>query len=156
MSDTLHPKNWVFLKVRMNVLFATLTLSQRYMHFDTIAADNFWKHCGQRWNCSWWAISPLATMFQLYLTIKLSFIAIFQVFITMFSKSSATELLNVGEGKKSSPTQQSWYRALQSWQQRYKAMRTIFKTKTDKIFEEGVKYDTCPSARETRVFFMHY
>ena len=33
-------------------------------HFDAIAADDFWKHCGQRWNCSSWAISPLSTMFS--------------------------------------------------------------------------------------------
>ena len=31
--------------------------------------------------------------FQLYLTIKLSFMEIFQVFVTMFSKSSAADLL---------------------------------------------------------------
>ena len=33
-------------------------------HFDAIAADDFWKHCGQKGNCSWLAISPLATMFS--------------------------------------------------------------------------------------------
>ena len=33
-------------------------------HFDAIAADIFWKHCSQMWNCSWWAISSLATMFS--------------------------------------------------------------------------------------------
>ena len=27
-------------------------------------ADAFWKHCGLGWNCSWWAISPLASMFS--------------------------------------------------------------------------------------------
>ena len=37
--------------------------------------------------------------FQLYLTIKLSFMDIFQVFVTMFSKSSAAYLLYVGKGK---------------------------------------------------------
>ena len=39
-------------------------------------------------------------MFQLYLTIKISFMEIFQVFVTMFSKSSAADLLYVGKGKK--------------------------------------------------------
>ena len=37
--------------------------------------------------------------FQLYLTTKLSFMEIFQVFVTMFSMSSAAELLYVGNGK---------------------------------------------------------
>ena len=36
--------------------------------------------------------------FQLYLIIKLSFMEIFQVFVTMFSKSSAADLLYVGKG----------------------------------------------------------
>ena len=38
------------------------TLSYLQTHFDAIAADEFWKHNGQRWNCSWWAISPLSTI----------------------------------------------------------------------------------------------
>ena len=37
--------------------------------------------------------------FQLYLTIKLSFIEIFQFFVIMFSKSSAADLLYVGRVK---------------------------------------------------------
>ena len=36
--------------------------------------------------------------FQHYLKIKLSLIEIFQVFIAMFSKSSAADLLYVGKG----------------------------------------------------------
>ena len=36
--------------------------------------------------------------FQLYLTVKLSFMDIFQVFVNMFSKSSATDLWYVGKG----------------------------------------------------------
>ena len=36
--------------------------------------------------------------FQLYLTIKLSFMEIFQVFVTVFSKSPAADLLYVGKG----------------------------------------------------------
>ena len=36
--------------------------------------------------------------FQLHLTIKLSFMEIFQVFVTMFSKSSAADVLYVGKG----------------------------------------------------------
>ena len=36
--------------------------------------------------------------FQLYLTIKLSFKEIFQVFTTIFSKLSAAEMLYVGNG----------------------------------------------------------
>ena len=34
-----------------------LTLSDLQIHFETKAADDYWNHCGQRWNCSWWAIS---------------------------------------------------------------------------------------------------
>ena len=40
----------------------------------------------------------LLMMFQLYLTIKLSIMEIFQVFVTIFSKSSAEDLLYVGKG----------------------------------------------------------
>ena len=36
--------------------------------------------------------------FQLYLTVDLSFLEIFQVFANMFSKSSAADLLYVEEG----------------------------------------------------------
>ena len=36
--------------------------------------------------------------FQLYLTIKLSYMEIFQVFSTMFSKSSATDFVVCGKG----------------------------------------------------------
>ena len=36
--------------------------------------------------------------FQLYLTIKLSLMEIFQGFVTMFSKLSAADLLYVGKG----------------------------------------------------------
>ena len=36
--------------------------------------------------------------FQLYLTIELSFMEIFQVFVTIFLKSSAADLLYVGKG----------------------------------------------------------
>ena len=41
-----------------------LTLSRLQTHFDAIAADDFFKNCDQRWNCSSWAISPLATLFS--------------------------------------------------------------------------------------------
>ena len=41
---------------------------------------------------------PWPHCFQFYLTIKQSFIEIFQVFVTMFSKSSAADLLYVGKG----------------------------------------------------------
>ena len=36
--------------------------------------------------------------FQLYLTIKLTFMEIFQVCVTLFSKSSAADLFYVGKG----------------------------------------------------------
>ena len=36
--------------------------------------------------------------FQIYLTIKISFMDIFQVFDTMFSMSSTADLFYVGEG----------------------------------------------------------
>ena len=39
-----------------------LTLSNLWTHFDTSAADNFWKPCGKRWNCSKQAISHFATI----------------------------------------------------------------------------------------------
>ena len=46
--------------------------------FDAIAADDFWKQCGQRWNCSWWAISLLATRFSTLFTNTPSFTEIFR------------------------------------------------------------------------------
>ena len=39
-----------------------------------------------------------AQCFQLYLKIKLSFLEIVQVFVTMFLKSSGADLLYVGKG----------------------------------------------------------
>ena len=45
-------------------------------------------------------ISPFATMVQLDLMIKLSFMEMFHFFANMFSKSSAAELLYVGKGLK--------------------------------------------------------
>ena len=75
-----------------------LTLSHVQTHFDAVAADDFWKHCGQRWICSWWAISPLATMFSTLFNNWAIFKEIFQVFVIMFSKSSTEDLLNVGKG----------------------------------------------------------
>ena len=56
--DIIILKFWIFCKCSK----CLLTLSHLQTHFDAIAADDFWKHCGQRWNCSSWAISPLATM----------------------------------------------------------------------------------------------
>ena len=38
-----------------------LTISHLQMHFDEIEANDFWKHCCQRRNCSWWP-----QCFQLY------------------------------------------------------------------------------------------
>ena len=45
-------------------LYHDLTLSHSETHSDTFAADDLWKRCDKRRNCSWWAISPLATMFS--------------------------------------------------------------------------------------------
>ena len=56
------------------------------MTFENIVAKGeiahlLWPHC-----------------FYLYLTIKLSFLEIFQVFVTLFSKLCAADLLYVGKG----------------------------------------------------------
>ena len=77
---------------------AYLTLSYLQTHFYAIAADDFWKHCGQRRNCSWWAISPLATMFQLYLTVKLSFMQMFRVFATFVFEVICCRFVVHGKG----------------------------------------------------------
>ena len=66
--------------------------------FDAIAADDFWKHYGQRWKLlidEQFHLWP--KNFQLYLTIKLSFIEIFHVFVNKFWKSSSAELLYVAK-----------------------------------------------------------
>ena len=40
-----------------------LTLSSIYTHFNTLKKKAWGKHCGNRWNCSKWAISPISTRF---------------------------------------------------------------------------------------------
>ena len=42
----------------------SLTLFPLMTHSDACAADDFWKHCDKRRNCSKRAISPFATMFS--------------------------------------------------------------------------------------------
>ena len=63
------------------------------MHFDAIAADDFENNVAK---------GEIAhdepQCFQLYLTIKLYFMEIFHVFVTIFSKSSAAEFVYVGKG----------------------------------------------------------
>ena len=69
-------------------------------------ADVFWSNTSRRILKTLWPkvkllmmrISPWPQCFQLYLTKKLYFMEIFQVFINMFSESSASELLYVGKG----------------------------------------------------------
>ena len=65
-----------------------------FPHIDTSAADDSWKHCGKRQNCSKQAISAFATMFQLFSVIIPSFIEIYNIFY----KLSAADLLYVGKG----------------------------------------------------------
>ena len=60
------------------------------MNCENIAAKDEIAHDGQ------FLLWPQC--FLLYLTIKLSFMKIFQVFFTIFSKSSAADLLYVGKG----------------------------------------------------------
>ena len=40
---------------------------------DASAANDLWKHCGKRRNCSWWAISFLPQCLQFYSLIVLTF-----------------------------------------------------------------------------------
>ena len=67
--------NYDFLKqsTKIIILGKWLTLSLIQMKFDTSAADDFWKHCDKRRNCSW-SISRFAIMYNLYS----NFIAIFE------------------------------------------------------------------------------
>ena len=62
------------------IFFLTfLTFSHLQMHSDANEAEHFRNHCGKRNNCSSWAISLFATMFQLLLNI-LSFIEFVPLF----------------------------------------------------------------------------
>ena len=69
-----------------------LSLFNLQTHFDAIAADDFENILAKGEIVH---LSPSTTTFS---TIKLSFIEIVKVFVTMFSKSSAAELLYMGKG----------------------------------------------------------
>ena len=64
--------------------------SRRQLTFENIVAKGEITHDEQ------FLLGPQC--FQLYLTIKRFFMKIFQAFVTMFSKSSAADLLYVGNG----------------------------------------------------------
>ena len=64
--------------VRCSVIDSYLTLSLLQTHFEAKAVEDF--------------------CFQLYLTIKLSFMEIIEIFVTMLAKSSAADLLYDGKG----------------------------------------------------------
>ena len=75
-----------------------LTLSYLQTHFDATAAENFWKHCGQRWICSSWAISPLATMFSTLFNNKAIFYGDFWGFCHYVSRFVCCRSVVCGEG----------------------------------------------------------
>ena len=54
-------RRWYLSKFKVQILY--LYLSELKMFLNAFAADDFWKHCCNRGNCSWWAISSFATMF---------------------------------------------------------------------------------------------
>ena len=66
-----------------------LTLSHLQKHFDAIAADDNIVAKGEIAHDEQFHLWPQC--FQFYLTIKLSFMEFFQVFVTMFSKVSAAD-----------------------------------------------------------------
>ena len=61
------------------------------MHFDAIAADDFQRIVAKCEIAHDEQFLRWPQCFQLYLTIKLSFMEIFQVFVTLYSKSSAAD-----------------------------------------------------------------
>ena len=65
-------------------------------HFDAITADDFENIVAKGGIAHDEQFHLLPQCFQPYLTIKLFFMVIFQVFVTMFSKSCAADLLYVG------------------------------------------------------------
>ena len=46
------------------IVWEWVTLSQTSPSFYMSAVQVLWKHCGKRWNCSEWAISPFPTLFS--------------------------------------------------------------------------------------------
>ena len=56
-----------FGTVSKSVLQNRLTLSKTSPGFYVSAVQVFWKHCGKRRNCSYWAISPFPTVFYTHL-----------------------------------------------------------------------------------------
>ena len=77
----------------------TLTLSHLQTHFDTTKQQTTFENIvakGEIAHDEQFHLSPQC--FQLYLTIKLSFMEIIQVFVTMLLKSSAADWLYVGKG----------------------------------------------------------
>ena len=52
--------------------YSKLSISEIQTRSDASSADNPWKHCDKRGNCSWWAISPFSTMFSTPSYLKLN------------------------------------------------------------------------------------
>ena len=76
-------------------LSCLLNLSHLKTHLETKTADDFWKHC-EIAKDEQFLLWPQC--FQLYWIIKLSFMEILQVFVSMLSKSSAANLLYMAKG----------------------------------------------------------
>ena len=76
-----------------------LNISHLQTHFDAIAAETTFENIVAKGEIARDEQFPLwPQCFQLYLTVKISLVEIFQVFVTMFSKSSAADLLYIGKG----------------------------------------------------------
>ena len=67
--STSVPLGWAELFTRILVqigsILTSLTLSSLYTYFNTFKKKTLRKHCGKRWNCSSWAISPFSTMLSM-------------------------------------------------------------------------------------------
>ena len=72
---------WYGIRSKLSFTWGQLTPSSiyKYTNFNTLKKKAFGKHCGKRWNCSSWAISPLSTMFSMQSVSKNHLIATFQM-----------------------------------------------------------------------------
>ena len=75
-----------------------LTLSQTSPGFYVSAVQVFWKHCGKRRNCSWWAISPFPTVFSTVWMNFLPFSSILELSSANSSNLEESKICRLGKG----------------------------------------------------------
>ena len=91
--------NLIFKEAQKSTCTVKLVLTLPHLQTlsDAYAADDFWKFCGKRRNCSCWN-SPFAIMISTLFTYYNCIYREIHILTLLFSKSSATDLLYLGKG----------------------------------------------------------